>query len=448
VKPEKLPLPKIIAYGFGVFGWSLSLNIVSVLLAYLYLPPAGKGLVNLVPQITVFAVFNIISLIMPAGRLFDAFIDPFIASFSDRSKNPKGRRIPLMRIATVPMVIFAILMFMPPFRTENGLNIVWIGVIQFGYYFFFGLYVIPYNTLLTELGHYPNGKMQLSTTQSIGFMLGMVASTFTAQYTTEIQQFLHVADRLTAYQYAIIIENIIAGLCMLLPALVIDEKRYCKPGESNEPLWQSLKTTLKNANFRIFAFADASFFMGVAIITSGLQYYITVLLGIREEESGDLMAIMVVVILLVSPLVGLLEKRIRKKVLIIFSFTAQAIVFMGIYFFGRLPIPAYAQAVLLMVLFGIFDAILGILPTTVVADIAEADTKATGQNKEGMYFGMRAFFQKTGQTLGISVFLMLTFYGKDPGHDLGLRLNGVAGCLLLLTAAAAYTRFKDQPNHF
>jgi GPH family glycoside/pentoside/hexuronide:cation symporter len=43
---------------------------------------------------------------------------------------------------------------------------------------------------------------------------------------------------------------------------------------------------------------------------------------------------------------------------------------------------------------------------------------------------------------------MLTFYGKDPGHDLGLRLNGVAGCLLLLTAAAAYTRFKDQPNHF
>jgi GPH family glycoside/pentoside/hexuronide:cation symporter len=69
---------------------------------------------------------------MPAGRLFDAFIDPFIASFSDRSKNPKGRRIPLMRIATVPMVIFAILMFMPPFRTENGLNIVWIGVIQFG----------------------------------------------------------------------------------------------------------------------------------------------------------------------------------------------------------------------------------------------------------------------------------------------------------------------------
>jgi GPH family glycoside/pentoside/hexuronide:cation symporter len=173
-----------------------------------------------------------------------------------------------------------------------------------------------------------------------------------------------------------------------------------------------------------------------------------VLLGIREEESGDLMAIMVVVILLVSPLVGLLEKRIRKKVLIIFSFTAQAIVFMGIYFFGRLPIPAYAQAVLLMVLFGIFDAILGILPTTVVADIAEADTKATGQNKEGMYFGMRAFFQKTGQTLGISVFLMLTFYGKDPGHDLGLRLNGVAGCLLLLTAAAAYTRFKDQPNHF
>jgi GPH family glycoside/pentoside/hexuronide:cation symporter len=97
-----------------------------------------------------------------------------------------------------------------------------------------------------------------------------------------------------------------------------------------------------------------------------------------------------------------------------------------------------------MVFFGIFDSILGILPTAIVGEIAEADSKATGQNKEGMFFGMRAFFQKTGQTLGISVFLMLTLYGKDPGHDLGLRLNGVVGCVLLLTAAAAYTRYKES----
>ncbi len=443
MQPEKLPLPKIIAYGIGIFGWSLSLNIVSVLLAYLYLPPAGKGLVNLVPQITVFVVFNIISFIMPLGRLFDAFIDPLIASFSDRSKNPNGRRIPLMRIAVVPMVIFAILMFTPPYRTSNSLNIVWLGLIQFGYYFFFGLYVIPYNALLSELGHYPNGKMQLSTAQSVGFMLGMVASSFTAQYTTEIQQLLHVADRLSAYQDAIIIENVLGGLCMLLPAFVISEKRYCKPAISSEPLWQALKETLKNSNFRIFAFSDAAFFMGIAIITAGLQYYITVLLGIPEEKSGDLMALLVIVTLLFYPLVNLLAKIISKKKLIIMSFTAQAIVFMGIYFFGRLPISPYAQAILLMVLFGIFDSILSILPTAIVGEIAEADSIATGQNKEGMFFGMRAFFQKTGQTLGISVFLMLTLYGKDPGHDLGLRLNGVAGCILLLTAAVAYTRFKE-----
>jgi glycoside/pentoside/hexuronide:cation symporter, GPH family len=443
VQPQKLPLGKIIAYGAGIFGWSLSLNIVSVLLAYLYLPPAGKGLVNLVPQITVLVVFNVISFIMPLGRLFDAFIDPLIASFSDRSNNPNGRRIPLMRIAVVPMVVFAILMFYPPYRSENSLNIWWLGVIQFGYYFFFGLYVIPYNALLTELGHYPNGKMQLSTAQSVGFMMGMVVSSFTAQYTTQIQQLLHVTDRLSAYQYAIIIENVVGGICMLLPAWVISEKLYCKPAISSEPLLQALKTTLKNANFRIFAFSDATFFMGIAIITAGLQYYITVLLGIPEEDSGDLMAVLVVVTLLFYPVVNMLAKIISKKRLIIISFAAQAFVFLGIYFFGRLPISPYAQAVLLMVLFGVFDSILSILPTAIVGEIAEADSIATGQNKEGMFFGMRAFFQKTGQTLGISVFLMLTLYGKDPGHDLGLRLNGIAGCVLLLTAALAYTRFRE-----
>ncbi|HWB62065.1 MAG TPA: MFS transporter [Chitinophagales bacterium] len=442
-QPERLPLPKIIAYGIGIFGWSLSINIVSVLLAYIYLPPTGKGLVNLVPQFTVMVVFNIISLIMPAGRLFDAVVDPLIAAFSDRSRNPKGRRVPLMRIATLPMVVFAILMFIPPHRYESNMNIVWLGFIQLGYYFFFGLYVIPYNALLSELGHYPNGKMHLSTAQSVGYMIGMVVGSFTALYATQIQDFAHIADRLTAYQYAIGAENILGGLCMLLPAFVIDERRYCKPGISSEPFMQSLKTALGNPNFRIFAFADATFFMSIAIISAGLQYYVTVLLGISEDEGGKLMALVVVVTLCFYPVVNWAEQKVRKKKLIIMAFVAQGFVFTGIYFFGRMPVSPYLQAIALMVLFGIFDSFLGILPTTVVGDIAEADAKATGQNKEGMYFGMRALFQKTGQTLGIMIFLMLTLYGKDPGHDMGLRLNGIIGSVLLFLAAAAYSRYKD-----
>ena len=70
------------------------------------------------------------------------------------------------------------------------------------------------------------------------------------------------------------------------------------------------------------------------------------------------------------------------------------------------------QAAMLVISFGITNAFLQILPNTIVADIARMDTKETDQNKEGMFFGIRAFFQKIGQTGGVTLFAMLTVWGK------------------------------------
>lgn len=398
---------------------------------------------NLVPQVTIFFVFNIIALVTAGGRLFDAVVDPILANISDRLKHPAGRRIPMMRWSVVPMVIFAILMFIPPHRTEHHFNVLWLAVVQLGYYFFFAMYVIPYNALLAELGHYPNGKMQLSTAQSVGFILGVVFSTIVPALAAALKEPLGIADRLTAMQWAIIIVNIAGGISMLLPAFLIDEKRYCKPGSSSEPVWQSLKGALRNHNFRIFAVADAAFFFSVALITAGLLYYVRVLVSLPESYGTPLMACMVVVTLLMYPVVNILARKWSKKHMMIGAFIALAVVFAGIYNLGHYPVSPIVQVILLMVLFGFFDSFLGILPNTVVADIAEAEAKVSGQNKEGMFFGMRAFFQKSGQTFGVMLFAMLTLYGKDPGDDWGLRLSGVVGGIACLLAALVYTRYKE-----
>src|SRR5579863_3305628 len=111
---ETLPRKGLISYGIGALGWSISINIISVLLNYIYLPPSNAGMHNLIPQVTVLKVFNIIALILLCGRGFDAFIDPLIAHISDKSKNELGRRIPFMRLAFLPMSLFCILLFFPP----------------------------------------------------------------------------------------------------------------------------------------------------------------------------------------------------------------------------------------------------------------------------------------------------------------------------------------------
>ena len=440
---QRIPLAKIIAYSFGVFGWSISINIISVMLLYLYLPPSNAGMANLVPQIVFFGLFNVIALVTSSGRLFDAVVDPMIAGWSDRSKNPKGRRIPLMAIAVIPMTFFAIIMFYPPLHWASKLNLWWIAATQLGYYFFFGLYVIPDNALIAELGHYPGGKMHMSTAQSIGFIVGIVVSSSAPAIAGLIKYFVPGETIFHCNQFAIVALNLVGAICMFVPVLFIDEKKYVLPAVVTEPLLASIKTAWGNPNFRVFAMADATYFMSIAIITSGLLYYVRAILLLPESTGTALMLLMVVITLAAFPVVNGAEKKISKKVMMVTTFLCMALVFGSIFWLGTYPLSPIMQVVVLMVAFGVPNAFLSILPTAVLAEISATDTKVTGQNKEGMYFGLRALTQKFGQTLGLMLFAMLTMFGKDPGHDFGLRLSGACGAVLCLFAGIIYTRYKE-----
>lgn len=444
MRPNKLPTSVLFAYGIGSLGWSISINVISVLLNYIYLPPANAQMNNLIPQMAIFGVFNIISVVLFFGRFFDAAVDPFIAHLSDRSKNKLGRRIPFMRIAFIPMSVFCVLLFFPPTHHESTINIMWMAGTQLLYYMFFGLYLIPYNALLAEMGHDAQAKLDLSTAQSLGFMVGVLVSASSPMMANGLQQYLHITDRLAAYQYSIVALNVLAAITMAIPAYFVDEKKYCVEATVTEPLFKSLSTALKNRNFIIFAIADSSYFMAIAIITAGLMYYVKAMLNLDEGLGTLFMLAMVIITVGFYPIVNKLGTRISKKKMMIASFLAVAGVFAEIFYLGKFPFSPIIQVSVLVITFGIPDAFLGILPNTVVADIAHKNAAETGENKEGMYFGMRALFQKIGQTAGVTVFAMLTLYGKDPGHDLGLRLSGVIGTVLCLVSAIAYSNYEED----
>ena len=98
-------------YAFGMLGWSILTNIITVMLIYFYVPPNNANLQSLVPQVTVLGFISLLSLVVAGGRLVDAVTDPLIAFWSDRSRHPKGRRTPFMRVAILPSIFFAFLFF-------------------------------------------------------------------------------------------------------------------------------------------------------------------------------------------------------------------------------------------------------------------------------------------------------------------------------------------------
>ena len=142
--PARLCLPQ---FAVGLFTTMLNNYLI-----YFYQPSKESGIPNLIPQgRIVLGILTIIGLIKAIGHIIDTVTDPLIASCSDKSRHPDGRRIPLMKKAAIPFGLCALLMFFVPLGKVSWLNAVWIAAFMWGYYFFFTLYMIPHNALIPSL---------------------------------------------------------------------------------------------------------------------------------------------------------------------------------------------------------------------------------------------------------------------------------------------------------
>lgn len=444
MQKQTLPFSKQIAYAFGMMGWSILVNLISVILVYLYLPPSTSGLPKLITQVVVFGAFNAIAIITASGRLIDALYDPFIAQFSDKSKHPKGRRIPLMKLAIIPSFVFCFLVFYPLQHHESTLNIVWIVFMLIGFYVSSTTYIIPYNALLPELAPTSNDKIKLATWQSVGYVFGIGIASNAFSLADVLQYSFNIVTRLAAIQLTVFVLALLAAVFMLITVLAINEKKYCVGKPSAIPMKKALKQTLTNKNFLLFIVADFSYFIGVTIITSGLLYFVTVLLQLPESIGNKLMITMVLTSFLFYPVVNYLAKKVGKKIIVIISLLLLSFVFLGIYFLGKTTINAQVQIYFLIAFAAIPLASLNILPNAILAEIIEKDSLETNENKEAIYFAVRYFFVKIAQTFGIALFAMFLIYGKDVGNDFGVRLNGILGFVLCFIAALIFTRFKEE----
>ena len=184
--------------------------------------------------------------------------------------------------------------------------------------------------------------------------------------------------------------------------------------------------------------------MALNIILNGLLYFVTVLARIPEESGPKLVGFMVLLSVCFYPLINYLVKKLGEKKIMVFSFFLLSAMFFGISALGKLPMDSKLQLYIMLGLTAFPLASLGILPNAILADIIAKDVATTGDNKEGVYVAVNFFSIKLGQTFGIALFAMLTIYGKDPGHDLGLRLTGISGGILCATAAVIFLGFKQK----
>lgn len=441
---KSLSTQKIWLFATGQFGWSLLSGLISNWLVYFYQPDEAsiaQGQILFVPQgLVIFGIFTLIGGITAFGRLFDAFTDPWIASLSDRCTSAKGRRIPFLKWASLPLALSTVLVFWSPVNQNSWINAAFLFVMVMAYYLSITAYCTPYNALIPELGHDQKERLNISTVISFTFIAGTAVAYLAPMiWGTLIPAF----GRVNAIRVTFAVMAIIAFLCMQVPVWTINEKEYVNTVPSQDTAFSSLISTFRNSEFRKFVGSDILYWIALTMFQTGLPFFVTSLLKLPETMTTIYFVGMTALSLIFYIPINKLAPKLGKKKLILAAFLIFALSYLYTGFLGQaLAIPASVQGYILMVVASLPMAIFGILPQAVVADIAQSDAIRTGSNREGMFYASRTFAFKLGQSLSMLLFTAVSTIGTASG--LGYRIAAFIAASFCVLGGIVFLFYNER----
>lgn len=439
---KRLTKKQMRIFAVGQLGWSTLSGIISAWFVTFYLPTQvdiqSGAIQYIVPGLVIGGFLTVLGLITALSRIFDAVTDPWIASLSDRSKNPRGRRIPFMQYAAIPLSAVTVLLFCAPVNEISSWNIVWISVFIVLFYLFMTMYCTPYNALISEFGKTQDDRMYISTAISLTFFTGTMLAYTPFVFAGMLRGSVGFA---WSYRICFIVLAIISCICMLIPTFCLKEKEFVDTKPSNVNMLKSLGATFKNKNFRTFVGSDIMYWVGLTLFQTGLPFFVKVSMKLDESFTMYFLGGMTVLSACFYPFVSKLVKKFGKKKLVITGFLGLALAYViagliGI--IGTTVIPGVVYGVLICLIAAFPMALLGIIPQSIVADVAEADGIETGENREGMFFAARTFAMKFGQSLAMLVFTSLAIIGTTQNASSNDITASVTGMILVGFVAVAF----------
>ena len=454
MKTRRLTKKEMWIFAVGQLGWSILGGIVNTWLVTFYLPTQSSvdaGAKFYLPTgLVIFGVLTVLGLITFICRIFDAVTDPWIASLSDRSTNPKGRRIPFMQKASVPFAIITVLIFFAPVEAVSTVNIIWVLVFLILFYLFMTMYCTPYNALISEFGKTQEDRMYISTAISLTFFFGTLIAYLPFVLAGPLQQMVSYA---WSYRIWFIVLAVIALICLLVPVFRLREKDFvdAQPSESNA--FKSLSNTFRNRDFRRFAVSDIAYWIGLTLFQTGLPFFVKVSMQLDEFYTTVFLGAMTVLSACFYPVVSKLVAKFGKKKLVICGFLGLALAYVITALIGVVPgLTGIVPGVLIVIISAFPMALLGIIPQAIVADVAEEDAILTGEKREGMFFAARTFAMKFGQSVAMLVFTSLAVLGTTQNlksNDLtasptGLRIVAIVAVCFCVLGAVILSAYDEK----
>ncbi|MBS4032559.1 MAG: MFS transporter [Clostridiales bacterium] len=425
---KKLPLSGKILYAASSAGWAMIDRVVITWLFFYYVTATDSR--GVLMQSAVFGS------IMVFGRIVDAIADPLIALWSDNFRGRLGRRMPFLLAGGFLYVLVFIALFYPPVAAESKWNVLYLLLMMGTYFFLFTVYVCPYLALMPELAQTKNDRVDLATLKAGFTLLGVAVALVGSGILIGMFGFKGMVWGLG-----------LTGLVFMYLPTLIKEKDYARAEPASLGLIEAVTTTFKNRAFRIFLAGNVTFWFGFNIITLGLPFYVTVLLGLEKEQTSLFFAATFGVAVLMFPLINFLAKRVGLKIISVTALFLFAAIFPWFYLLGQpvLGLSPVNFAFLIMALTGIPLSSLFVVPDAMVSSITDLEETLSGQRREAMYFGTQGLILKIA--MGLSTFItgmLLQFFGSTAADSLGVQLTGVIAAVFCLVGGFIFLHYPEK----
>lgn len=449
---QVLPLRTKLIYGFGSVAYGIKDNGFATFLLFYYNQVVGMRA-------------DLVSLAIALALIADAFIDPMVGHFSDRTRSKIGRRHPWLYAAIIPIAIAWIALWHPPSLSEWQ-TFAYLFIVAMLVRMTFSAYEVPALALLPELSRDYHDRTAIMRFRflfgwggglTIMFLAYAIFLVPTPEYETG------TLNRDGYSQYAVL--GAIAMVIAAFAAAIGTQKRIVRNYQNSDHQAPSgegfaeIKEAFSYRPFMLLMFAGVFAFTNQWLIFALAIYLFTHVWEFTQGQftiySAALFLAAVSAFLIVTPISVRLGKAKSASVLTLFALILGTLPY-WLRILGVFPEPG--DPLMVPILLTCFVAATGasisamILTMSMIADVSDHYEYEKGRKTEGLFSSGMFFMQKIVNGFGILLSgLIIAAVGLPAGaaagsvdgdivDNLALSYLGIATVIGLI-GAWAYTLF-------
>ncbi|MET0302734.1 MAG: glycoside-pentoside-hexuronide (GPH):cation symporter [Microbacteriaceae bacterium] len=404
--PVAAPRRQGVAIVAAGFGQNAVLTLVTTfLLVYLieYAEVSPQGLA-------------VVTVIITATKIFDAFADPVMGSLIDLTRTRWGKFRPYILISAVPVALLTGLLFSVPSAGEP-VKLLFFGVVYFLWGIAYTMCDVPYWGLIGSAFTEPRQRARvIANVRAFGAIsLGIVTLGM-----PWIARWLSFADETTAAGWstaAVIVASV--GMALYLLAFFATRERT-QPRHAERLTVRVMFGTLARNTPLLMVLLGSVLGFGRLIVQAGGAVFVVLAYG-DEGRFTLIGAAIIVGMVLASFLTPLLLRVVAGRTLMVWSTLVAAALYVAMWLAGFDDLIAVLVFIFLT---GLTLGVFVVVQTTMIADAVDDVERRTGVRNDGLSFSTLTFVSKIMNALAVLVFglfLVMAGYGADVEVTTGMQ---------------------------